>query len=222
MSLALDWKITKAWINNSTGLTGNVDFMITMTDEDLPGVSTDSGGTITLIEPLEASATRQQIIDAVIASLGERFGHILDFSSNDLKFRYSKAQAKAVSIYDGVNSVNADDVAQERNRRMAKGFAYTFADSRGTVWIGTTPEDMVGWDRVTKLKDALYQLGDSLTRIKIAVEGGRIIEVTGPEWNAILLYEAAMFEQPLWQASFTLQAMQPIPADYTDNKYWPA
>jgi hypothetical protein len=35
-----------------------------------------------------------------------------------------------------------------------------------------------------------------------------------------VLVAAAQFRQPLWAASFVLQAMSPIPADYANDKYW--
>lgn len=79
---------------------------------------------------------------------------------------------------------------------------------------------MAGWNRVTQLKDALYQAGDTTSPIAIVTDTGST-EVTGPEWNAILLFAAANFEQPLWQASFALQALDPVPADYRDDSYWP-
>ncbi len=116
----------------------------------------------------------------------------------------------------------ANDVGKERDRRLALGFDYDFGDDRGAHHFATSEADMKGWDRVTKLKDALLQSGDQTTKIQISTANGRV-EVTAPEWVAILLHAAASFEQPLWQASFDLQDMNPIPADYATNPaYWPA
>ncbi|UFW80027.1 hypothetical protein [Rhizobium sp. SU303] len=113
-------------------------------------------------------------------------------------------------------------IGRERDRRLGLGFDYDFGDERGVHHFATTEEDMKGWDRVTKLKDALLQSGDQSTKIKISTATGRV-EVTAPEWVEILLYAAANFEQPLWQASFDLQDMNPIPTDYATNPaYWPA
>ena len=108
----------------------------------------------------------------------------------------------------------------ERDRRLAAGFSYDFGDARGVHQFGTTDADMKGWDRVTKLKDALLASGDTTTTIRIATKTG-IADVTAPEWNEILLYEAAAFEQPIWQASFLLEGENPIPADYAADKNWP-
>lgn len=113
-----------------------------------------------------------------------------------------------------------DEIVSERIKRLARGFNYDFGDGRGVHHIGTTEADMKGWDRVTALKDALFQAGDTASTILISTDTGPCL-VTGPEWNAILLYAAVAFEQPIWQASFVLQAMQPLPQDPTNPAYWP-
>ncbi len=118
-------------------------------------------------------------------------------------------------------AVTKQQVYDERDRRLASGFSYDFGDVRGVHKFGTSDADMKGWDRVTKLKDALLAAGDTTTTIRIATKTGTA-DVTALEWNAILLYEAQNFEQPLWQASFLLESMAPIPADYADDSNWPS
>lgn len=113
-----------------------------------------------------------------------------------------------------------NDVLAERARRLALGFDYDFGDQRGVHRIGTTPDDMVGWDEVTKFAQALINAGDTTTTIGIVTNTGPA-EVTALEWNAILI-AAGEFRQPIWQASFSLQVMDPIPEDYADDSYWPA
>lgn len=111
-----------------------------------------------------------------------------------------------------------DDVIAERDRRLALGFDYDFGDVRGVHRIGTTPGDMRGWDEVTKIALARQALG-STTAIGIVMDTGPA-EVTPLEWLALL--EAANgFRQPIWHASFALQVMDPIPADYADDARWP-
>lgn len=112
-----------------------------------------------------------------------------------------------------------NDVVAERTRRLALGFDYDFGDARGVHRIGTTAADMEGWDEVTSFANALNQAGDTTTAISIITDTGPV-DVTAPEWNAILI-AAGQFRQPIWQASFVLQTMDPIPADYTDDGYWP-
>ena len=109
------------------------------------------------------------------------------------------------------------DVIAECDRRLALGFDYDFGDERGVHRIGTTERDMRGWDEVTSLAQARINASDA-TPIGIATDTGACL-VTPTEWNAILL-AAAAFRQPIWAASFALQAMETIPADYADDSHW--
>lgn len=115
---------------------------------------------------------------------------------------------------------HADDVIAERERRLALGFDYDFGDGRGIHHIGTTPEDMRKWlDEVTPVSQALINAGNPAGEIGIFTETGPVT-VTAAEWQQILL-EAGSWRQPIYQASFALQAMDPIPVDYADDERWP-
>lgn len=111
------------------------------------------------------------------------------------------------------------DVIIERARRLADGFDYDFGDARGVHHIGTTEADQVGWDEVTAIALARQATG-STTPITVVTDTGAA-NVTPLEWLAIL-EAAAAFRQPIWAASFSLQAIDPIPADYADNSRWPS
>lgn len=113
----------------------------------------------------------------------------------------------------------AADVIAERARRLALGFDYDFGDVRGVHRIGTTKADMDGWDEVTTIANALHQLGIT-TPIGISTDTGPTL-VAPMEWFVILV-AAADFRQPIWQASFTLQAQNPIPADFAADHHWQA
>jgi hypothetical protein len=111
------------------------------------------------------------------------------------------------------------EVIAERERRLALGFIYDFGDTRGEHRIATTDQDMKGWDEVTKIASALIALGDSTTTIDIVSETGPA-QVTALEWQQVLV-AASAFRQPIWAASFSLQAMSPMPANVTTDHYWP-
>lgn len=108
-------------------------------------------------------------------------------------------------------------VIAERARRLALGFDYDFGDSRGIHRIGTTEADLAGWDEVSKLTSALINLGATTPLAIVTDTGG--VQITPLEWQAILV-AAAVFRQPIWSASFALQAMSPIPSDYRADVYW--
>lgn len=114
---------------------------------------------------------------------------------------------------------DADDIIAERERRLSLGFDYDFGDVRGVHRIGTTPADLVGWDDVSKLAGAMLALGDTTGTIPVVTDTGPVA-LTALEWQAVLLASAA-FRQPIWAASFALQATDPIPADYADDIHWP-
>jgi hypothetical protein len=110
------------------------------------------------------------------------------------------------------------DVYAERDRRLALGFDYDFGDERGVHRIGTTKGDQEGWDEVTKLALSRNAAGSTDT-ITIMTDTGPAV-VTPSDWLAVL-EAAGAYRQPIWQASFVLQGMDPIPADYADGKHWP-
>ncbi len=119
----------------------------------------------------------------------------------------------------GLRVPMADDVAHERAKRLASGFDYDFGDARGVHRIGTTPEDLAGWDEVSKFAGALIDTGMPAGTIDIFTDTGPV-SVTAAEWRAIEV-AAAAFRQPIWVASFALAAMDPIPADLENDSHWP-
>jgi len=109
-------------------------------------------------------------------------------------------------------------VIMERDRRFSLGFDYDFGDARGVHHFGTTAADMDGWDDVTKLASAAINTGAQSTEIAILTETGPV-SVTAQEWQSVLL-ASGQHRQPIWAGSFALQAMTPIPNDFTDDSYW--
>ena len=111
-----------------------------------------------------------------------------------------------------------EDVVAERRLRLTAGFEYTFPDERGAHFISTSEEDMKNWDEVSKVATAAVLSGYPDAQIAINTGTGGVT-VTAMEWQAILI-AAGNVRQPIFQASFALQAMDPIPEDYRDDKYW--
>lgn len=114
--------------------------------------------------------------------------------------------------------VSEDLVIKERERRLALGFSFDFGDQRGVHQIGTTEQDMKGWDEVKGLAFAAVLLGQTATPINVVTNTGPVT-VTALEWLQILI-AAGQFRQPIWAASFRLQGMSPIPADYDADGRW--
>lgn len=110
-------------------------------------------------------------------------------------------------------------IERERARRLSAGFDYDFGDERGVHRIGTTEADEHGWDKVTKLAQAYINGGLSSTQILIVTDTGPVM-VTAAEWQMILI-AAGVFQQPIYQASFVLQSLDPLPLDVENPEYWP-
>lgn len=111
-----------------------------------------------------------------------------------------------------------ENIITEREIRLAGGFDYDFGDARGIHRIGTTEQDMKGWDEVTKAATSLVALGLSNQTINIVTNTGPV-QVTALEWHQIII-AATNFRQPIWSGSFTLQVQDPIPSDYKNNSWW--
>lgn len=112
------------------------------------------------------------------------------------------------------------DVIAERERRLAFGLTFDFGDARGVHIIGTAPEDMKRWvEEVTPFANALVNSGNPDGTINLLTVTGPVT-VTAQEWQSILV-AAGEQRQPIYAASFALQAMNTIPRDFADNQYWP-
>mgnify|MGYP003146514859 CR=1 FL=1 len=114
---------------------------------------------------------------------------------------------------------NAQLLAQERDRRLAVGFSFDFGDHRGIHIIGTSADDMRGWDEVSQICDLIRRGVVDQPGIGISTETG-VVEITPAEWDLVLA-AAAAFRQPIWQASFALASMDPLPEDFTNDVWWP-
>jgi hypothetical protein len=116
-------------------------------------------------------------------------------------------------------STMTDKVIKERERRLSLGFDYDFGDSRGVHRIGTTEADMKGWDEVTKAATCLTSLGMGAQTFNIVTDTGPVV-VSAIEWLQIIV-AATVNRQPIWAASFMLQATNPVPTDFDDDSRWP-
>ena len=112
----------------------------------------------------------------------------------------------------------ASDVIAERERRLALGFDYDFGDERGVHHIGTTEQDHKGWDYVIRFANASINTGAPSAEVGIVTNTGPVT-VTAAEWQAILL-AGAPIHQAIWEKSFILMAMSPIPRNFTDDSFW--
>lgn len=135
---------------------------------------------------------------------------------------YVKPNRPQDGVTEEPHGPSVEDVIAERKLRLDSGFSYAFGvdDPRGTHDIGTSDEDMKGWDEVTKIANALIMSGQPDTKIGIFTDTGPV-QVTAAEWQKILI-RAGEVRQPIFAASFALQSLWPnIPANFRDAEFWP-
>lgn len=125
------------------------------------------------------------------------------------------AEIKAAALHEVV----VGSIVAERTRRLSLGFDFDFGDARGVHHIGTSPADQAGWDEVSKLAGAMLALGETEAEIAIVTNTGPAV-ITALEWQMILI-AAGQFRQPIWSASFLMQAADPMPEDITADALWP-
>jgi hypothetical protein len=109
-------------------------------------------------------------------------------------------------------------IMDERARRLSLGFDYDFGDERGVHRVGTTEADLRGWDEVSTASQALIAIGAPGATLNIVTDTGPVA-VTALEWQQVLV-AAAQHRQPIWAASFAIQAMDPIPVNFRDDELW--
>jgi hypothetical protein len=141
-------------------------------------------------------------------------GTVIDCATGEVR-EHTAEELAAIAAIPGTPG----QVILERERRLAGGFDYDFGDARGVHRIGTTAQDMRGWDEVNLAAQVAVILGDPGATIDIETDTGGAT-VTALEWLAVLT-AAGAFRQPIWQASFALLEQDPIPADFADDSHWP-
>jgi hypothetical protein len=215
-NLELDWKINRAWIDKTSGSITSVEFMITLTDPDLPDVSTVSGGT-TPIAPLPADATKQQIVDGVIAHLGPQMDDILGFSAQNLQWLYSQASATPAPVFDGIVQPTEGMINEERSRRIAKG-ARLIIPGYGEIAMQGRPEDQTNLNARATAASLKLSAGDTSTMI--FRDADNIDHELTPQQQIAVFVIGSSWVESQYKASWTLKEMTPIPMDYTDDKWW--
>jgi hypothetical protein len=142
-------------------------------------------------------------------------GTVIDCATGEVR-EHTAEELAAIAAIPGTPG----QVILERERRLAGGFDYDFGDARGVHRIGTTAQDMRGWDEVNLAAQVAGHPRRSRRDRSTSRPTPGGATVTALEWLAVLT-AAGAFRQPIWQASFALLAQDPIPADFADDSHWP-
>lgn len=114
--------------------------------------------------------------------------------------------------------ITVQDVYIERDRRFNLGFTYDFGDERGIHHIGTTKTDMQGWSEVTTWADTKLKLEQPDAQTYIMTDTAPAL-ITPMDWYHILDVASGV-RQNIWQKSFYISSLSPIPADFRTDLYW--
>lgn len=114
--------------------------------------------------------------------------------------------------------ITVEDIYIERDRRFNLGFAYDFGDARGIHQIGMTKTDMEGWNEVTIWADTKLKLNQPDATTYIMTNTGPA-QITPMDWYHVLDAASAV-RQNIWQKSFYISSLSPIPVDFRTDPYW--
>lgn len=213
--LIFDTTISKVYINAANDV-ALAEFQMLITSDTIADVSSTHSGTISV---LGCGAVDETDTAPIVAFVNDHFAAddaFVAYYEAHLAFTADMNAAQAIDLIPVV--VTEDMVIGERKNRLAAGFDYDFGDARGVHHIGTTEKDLEGWREVTEIAQVHINSGAPNQTIDIATDTGPC-SVTAAEWQSVLL-AAAAFRQPIFAASFTLQAT--LPADYKTSSIWPA
>jgi hypothetical protein len=213
MTFNKNWNIHRKWKSN--GYVTIVQGQVMISHSDFVGVETPHGFQIDISNHQISDETDDATILTAIQDFMEP--HLEASQGNhytQLQYMYNIENSDEVDIV-----VTEQMIITERERRLALGFDYDFGDSRGIHRIGTTPEDRKGWEEVTDASNAAIALGNTEKSINIFTDTGPV-QITAMEWQQILS-AATTFRQPIWQASFLLNEMDPKPSNYLTHSLWP-
>ncbi|MFG6535688.1 hypothetical protein ACGYK5_17825 [Sulfitobacter sp. 1A16787] len=159
----------------------------------------------------EVSAHQKAIlaeVPSLVAGVWAYRWEIMDKSPAELEADRAAARAEGIAA-----------VMAERARRLSAGFDYDFGDARGVHHFGTSDADMEKWNgEVSPMAQALINTGNPGATIGIETATGPCA-VSAMEWQAILI-AAGQYRQPIYQASFDLMKLDPIPTDVANHPIW--
>lgn len=132
-----------------------------------------------------------------------------------------KWDGSKVVVYDPPAPVpTKTDVDREREHRIVAGKTFTIAGA-GDIPVTGRPEDQV---TLLALKDTARGLkAAGVTDAIIPYrDGANTDHLLTADQVISLTDQGKAYVTKLYQASWTLKAMDPIPADFADDSHWPA
>lgn len=116
------------------------------------------------------------------------------------------------------NLILKDEINIERERRIAKGCFIEVANV-GNIAIRGTNEDMRNLTNLGQLSN-MFILTNQNTTIPFRDDTNTVYDLT-PTQMSYVWQKAVEYVSSLYQASWNMKEMDPLPQDYTSDSYWP-
>lgn len=96
--LAKAWTIINKWVNGD-GIITTVEFSLRFTDDAMPGVHSDHGGSVAITQAaLPSSASGSDLVAAMMAVLGDTLEHLEQGHGRQLEYLFGMANATKVPV----------------------------------------------------------------------------------------------------------------------------
>lgn len=120
---------------------------------------------------------------------------------------------------DEAKIILKNEINEERERRIASGCIVSVANV-GNISIKGTNEDMRNLTNLGQLSN-MYILTNQSAIIPFRDNDNIIYNLT-PSQMSYVWQKAVGYVSALYQASWTMKDMNPLPQDFTQNSYWPS
>lgn len=111
------------------------------------------------------------------------------------------------------------DITEERSRRVAAGTVVS-VEGYGDVALQGRPEDQITLGNLAQISLLRIQQGDTTTITKFRDRDNVDHDLTPPQ-IVDMWVKGTSWVSTVYEASWDVKDLDPIPLDYTDDKYWP-
>lgn len=124
-----------------------------------------------------------------------------------------------VAVDPPVAEITEADITRERSRRIAEGVVVS-VEGYGDVALQGRPEDQVTLGNLAQISLLRIQQGDTTTITKFRDKDNVDHDLT-PHQIVDMWVKGTQWASSVYEASWDVKDLDPIPLDYTDDKYWP-
>jgi hypothetical protein len=111
-------------------------------------------------------------------------------------------------------------VTAEAERRIEGGVVVTVPGHTPTIYVQGRDKDTRNVQGLVTAAQLRLASGDTTTLTSFR-DGNNVMHELTPAQVVALWQESAVYVTTVYNASWVIKAMAPIPADYADDSYWP-